>query len=188
MAMKNIGSSESQSTLTNIQEGDTQPNAVDLRLGKVFFISGDLFIIDEEQKKHRGTVPVMPSYNGYYRLDPGHYEVVMENKITVAEGEAGFVITRSTLNRNGVFLTSGLYDAGYEGVMAAVMHVTMGPMMIKPGTRIGQYLCFEAQTLHKYDGDYGDAKDHDQKYHAEQTAEITSPPPPPPVPPAPKLA
>jgi deoxycytidine triphosphate deaminase len=88
----------------------------------------------------------------------------MENKITVGDGEAGWVITRSTLNRNGVFLTSGLYDSGYSGVMAGVMHVTIGPMRIERGTRIGQYLSFEAQSLHKYNGDYGDGKQHDQKY------------------------
>ena len=49
--------------------------------------------------------------------------------------------------------------------MAGVMHVTIGPMRIKPGTRIGQYLTFEAQALHKYDGDYGDGKQHDKKYN-----------------------
>jgi dUTP pyrophosphatase len=164
MSMKNIASSESTSTLTNIQEGDAQPNAVDLRLGKVFWISSNMFTIDEERKIHRGTVEILPDNDGYYRLEPGHYEVVMENKITVGDGEAGWVITRSTLNRNGVFITSGLYDTGYSGVMAGVMHVTIGPMRIKPGTRIGQYLTFEAQALHKYDGDYGDGKSHDKKY------------------------
>jgi deoxycytidine triphosphate deaminase len=88
----------------------------------------------------------------------------MENVIEVGEGEAGWVITRSTLNRNGVFLTSGLYDSGYHGVMAGVMHVTCGPMKIKPGTRIGQYLSFDSEALSKYDGSYGIGKEHDKKY------------------------
>jgi len=164
MTMKNIGSDYSSSELTNIEDGDIQPNAVDLRLGKVLWISSNEFLIDEEQKVHRGTVVLQVDDDGYYRLEPGHYEVVMQNKITVGYGEAGWVITRSTLNRNGVFLTSGLYDTGYSGVMAGVMHVTVGPMRIKPGTRIGQYLCFAAQAVSKYDGDYGDGKAHDVKY------------------------
>lgn len=164
MTMINIGGSNSKSKLTNFWPGDVQPNAVDLRLGKVFWISSNEFVIDEEQKVHRGTVEVMTDEQGYYRLQPGHYEVVMDNKITVGDGEAGWVITRSTLNRNGVFLTSGLYDTGYSGVMAGVMHVTIGPMRIKRSTRIGQYLSFKAESLHKYDGDYGDGKDHDKKY------------------------
>jgi len=48
--------------------------------------------------------------------------------------------------------------------MAGVMHVTCGRMKIKPGTRIGQYLNFDAEALHKYDGDYGKGKEHDKKY------------------------
>lgn len=164
MTMKNIGSDYSSSELTNIEDGDIQPNAVDLRLGKVLWISSNEFLIDEDQKVHRGTVEMKVDDDGYYRLEPGHYEVVMQNKITVGYGEAGWVITRSTLNRNGVFLTSGLYDTGYSGVMAGVMHVTVGPMRIKPGTRIGQYLCFAAQAVSSYDGDYGDGKAHDVKY------------------------
>jgi deoxycytidine triphosphate deaminase len=136
----------------------------------VFFIRPAAFVIDEEQKKHRGSVELTVDPDGYYTLKEGHYEVVMENVIKVGEGEAGWVITRSTLNRNGVFLTSGLYDSGYHGVMAGVMHVTCGPMKIKPGTRIGQYLSFDSEALSKYDGSYGIGKEHDKKYEDTQQA------------------
>jgi len=164
MTMLNIGGQTCGSSLTNIKDGDTQPNAVDLRLGKIFWIDGAEFVIDEDSKKHRGSVEMFPDQDGYYTLLPGHYEVIMDNEISVAEGEAGFVITRSTLNRNGVFLTSGLYDSGYNGVMAGVMHVNVGPMKIKRGTRIGQYLNWTAESVSMYDGDYGKGKDHDTKY------------------------
>lgn len=162
--MKHIMGTTSLSTLTNVQEGDVQPNAVDLRLGKVFQINTNTFEISNEHKIHRGSVEVLPRNDGYYSLVPGAYEVVMENIIHVGDGEAGWVITRSTLNRNGCFLTSGLYDSGYHGAMAGVLHVTRGLARIKQGTRIGQYLSFNAEALHKYDGDYGLGKAHDQKY------------------------
>lgn len=164
--MKHIQGPNSRSSLTNVQEPDIQPNAVDLRLGKVFFIRPSAFIIDEQQKIHRGSVEFTPGLDGYFTLQEGHYEVVMENVINVGDNEAGWVITRSTLNRNGVFLTSGLYDTGYNGVMAGVMHVTCGPMKIKPGTRIGQYLSFDAEALSTYQGSYGIGKEHDVKYGA----------------------
>lgn len=164
MSMKNIGATASKSKLTGIQEGDTQPNAVDLRMGKLFAINDNMFTIDETKKIHRGSQEILPDENGYWILHPGHYEVIMENEIDVSEGEAGFVITRSTLNRNGVFLTSGLYDSGYNGVMAGVMHVSIAPMKIAVGTRIGQYLSFDAESVHMYDGDYGNGKSHDTKY------------------------
>lgn len=166
MSMRHIMSDKSTSSLTAVQNKDVQPNAVDLRLGKVFDINDADFTIDEEQKIHRGSKEHEIWEDGYYHLYPGSYEVIMENEIEVGMGEAGFVITRSTLNRNGVFLTSGLYDTGYHGVMAGVMHVNCGKMRIKPGTRIGQYLSFKAEALHKYDGDYGKGKDHDNKYFA----------------------
>ena len=88
----------------------------------------------------------------------------MENKINVGSNEAGWVITRSTLNRNGLYLTSGLYDSGYSGVMAGVLHVTIGPAKIRKGTRIGQYLSFDAESLSNYDGSYGLNSEHDKKY------------------------
>lgn len=162
--MKHIMGESSKSTLSGVKEGDVQPNAVDLRVGKIFKINSDLFQISNTEKKHRSTEELKTDIEGYYVLVPGHYEVVMENVIDVGEGEAGWVITRSTLNRNGCFLTSGLYDTGYHGVMAGVLHVTVGIARIKQGTRIGQYLSFDAEALHKYNGDYGVGKQHDNKY------------------------
>lgn len=152
------------SSLTNVREEDVQPNAVDLRLDKVFGVLKNSFHIDEQSKTHRGSWEIEPNASGYWELDTGTYEVVMENIINVGEGEAGWVITRSTLNRNGVFITSGLYDSGYHGVMAGAMHVTTGPLVIKKGTRIGQFLLFKSETLKMYNGSYGIGKEHDKKY------------------------
>ena len=162
--MKHIMGSASRSALTNVAEGDVQPNAVDLRLGKVYKIKDAVFEVSNDYKKHRGSEEIQPDADGYYNLEVGSYEVVMENIIHVGSDEAGWVITRSTLNRNGLFLTSGLYDTGYHGVMAGVLHVGIGPARIKQGTRIGPYLSFDAEALHHYDGDYGVGKAHDQKY------------------------
>lgn len=164
MSMLHIGSPDNKSFLSGIQEGDSQPNAVDLRVKKIFKIHDKMFVLDEEQKVHRGSHELPVQDDGYWLLQPGSYEIIMENEIVVAEGEAGFVITRSTLNRNGVFLTSGLYDSGYSGVMAGCMHVNGGMFKLKPGTRVGQYLSWKAQTHTLYDGDYGHGKEHDAKY------------------------
>jgi deoxycytidine triphosphate deaminase len=161
--MIHISDIRNQSKLTNVQPEDVQPNAVDLRLGKVFKILPNEFMLSEEGKTHRGSVEVQ-DIGGYWHLEPGTYEVVMENIIDVGADEAGWVITRSTLNRNGVFITSGLYDSGYHGVMAGAMHVTTGPFRVKKGTRVGQFLLFKAESLHKYDGSYGLNKEHDKKY------------------------
>jgi deoxycytidine triphosphate deaminase len=172
--MKHILGPNSKSTLTNVQEGDCQPNAVDLRLNKVFKILPTVFEISDSHKKLRETEEILPDEEGYFNLEVGDYEVVMENIISVAENEAGWVITRSTLNRSNIFITSGLYDSGYGidaktgektgGVMAGCLHVGTGMARIKKGTRIAQYLSFNSETLHMYDGSYGNHKNHDRKY------------------------
>ena len=162
--MKHILGPSSRSTLTNVQDGDSQANAIDLRLDKVFRILPNLFEITNDYKKHRGSEEILPDAEDFFALSPGSYEIVMENIIHVGEGEAGWVITRSTLNRNGCFITSGLYDSGYHGVMAGVLHITVGDVRIKKGTRVGQYLSFNAEALSLYDGDYGISKEHDKKY------------------------
>lgn len=162
--MLHICSKNNKSSLTNVQEVDKQPNAVDLRVDKIFRINGSVFTIDEDRKVHRGSVELYPDSDEYWILQQGTYEIVMENIITVGEGEAGWVITRSTLNRNGCYITSGLYDSGYSGVMAGALHVTCGALKIKRGTRVGQFLLFKSESLHLYDGDYGLNKTHDQKY------------------------
>jgi len=99
--MIHILGEKSHSKLTGVQDGDSQPNAIDLRLGKVFTINSSLFELSEEGKKHRGTNEIVPDDDGWYHLAEGTYEVVMENIVTVGADEAGWVITRSTLNRNG---------------------------------------------------------------------------------------
>jgi len=169
MSMLHINSPKTKSKLTNVREPDVQPNAIDLRLDKIFIMRNKVFTIGEtdegkEVKIHRETVEMKPDADGFFNLDVGTYEIVMENLVEVGEGEAGFVITRSTLNRNGLFITSGLYDSGYKGVMAGALHVSHGFVKIRKGTRVGQFLLFKAESLKKYDGDYGEGKEHDKKY------------------------
>ena len=163
-AMVHIASESSDSQLSRFTEEQVQPNAMDLRVESLREIDDTLFVIDEEKKEHRGSHAVSTK-DGYWELEAGkRYEVIFEGIIDIKEGEAGWVITRSTLNRNGLFLTSGLYDSGYTGVMAGCLHVTSGPARIKKGTRLGQFLLFKAESLSSYDGDYGVDSAHDEKY------------------------
>ena len=63
--------------LTKVQEGDSQPNAVDLRVDKIFSLNNEVFEISESEKKHRGSEEVTPT-NGFFELEPGTYEIIME--------------------------------------------------------------------------------------------------------------
>ena len=163
--MLHISSDNSKSILTNVRDGDIQPNATALRIDKIFKIENDVFEIDKDNnKKHRSLTELKTDKDDFYFLNEGTYSVVMENDITVGDNECGFVITRSTFIRNGCFLTSGLYDSGYKGHMVSCLHVTSGALKIQKGTRIGQYLCFHCNSLYKYNGSYGSNSEHDKKY------------------------
>jgi len=164
VSMKHIMSDNNSSGLTEVQPGDSQPNAVDLRVAKLFKMKPNQFELMGNKKVHRGSEEILPDEDDCWNLEPGTYEIIMDNMVAVAEGYAGWVITRSTLNRNGLWISSGLYDAGYHGIMAGALHVEHGPAKIKKGSRVGQFIMFEAETLSMYDGDYGIGKEHDKKY------------------------
>jgi len=161
--MIHLASPRSKSLLSEFDDDQVQPNAIDLRVDKIFQSYSQVFVISEEEKSHRETKEIKPT-DDWWRLEVGSYEIIMQGIVTLADDEAGWVITRSSLNRNGFFITSGLYDSGYSGVMAGVLHVNNGPVRIKRGTRVGQFLLFKAEALNQYDGDYGIGKQHDQKY------------------------
>ncbi len=150
---------ESQFTstkITNVEKGDVQPNAVDIRLEEVEKIESSDFVLDEIDKKHRITSKMPVQTDGFYVLQPGSYKIIMKNNVEIGESEAGVVISRSSLIRNGVYLCSGLYDTGYKGSMVALMVVTSGTAKIKKGARVGQYLILESESNGTYQGNYGE--------------------------------
>jgi deoxycytidine triphosphate deaminase len=160
--MKHPMSETSKSSLTNIKYGDVLPNTVVLRLAKIFKLSASTFKIDEKELVYRGTFEIKPDAQSYFNLAEGNYEVIMENELTVGENEAGMISTSVDLIRNGVFLTASLYQSEYEGLVAAVMNVTCGPMRIAKGTKIGNYISFDAEVVKKYQGEYAEGKKYDE--------------------------
>lgn len=169
--MKHILGPNSRSTLTNVQEGDSQPNAVDLRLDKVFKILPTMFEISDDHKKLRETQEILPDEQGYFNLEVGSYEVIFINEVSIEGGECGWTVLRSTFVRTGCTLCSGIFDAGFKSKVGSVLHVNVGPLKIKKNTRVAQFVLFNAETLHLYSGSYGldssgKPKADEAKYHA----------------------
>lgn len=166
--MKHVMSETTETKLTNIKKEDIQPNAVDLRIGKVFAhiteteevhdriktrVFHDFRLVNDE-KVHLPQKQIMPNEEGIYVLKQGYYLIEFENRIRVGEHESGLVVPRSTLMRNGVILFSCLYDSGYCGKMITGMQVLTPIAYFGEHERIGQYLCFDAESLHQYNGSY----------------------------------
>lgn len=154
-----------KSVITNLVDNCIQPNAVDLIvIGFNKIKDDDIFVLSESSKQHRGSIKIYPNENGVFVLDEGHYEFITLHKVSIAENESGIIIPRSTLNRNGVFITSGLYDSGFEGTICGVMHIN-GPVHINSGTRIAQFLIFDAESCSLYNGSYGKNGELDDRYN-----------------------
>ena len=71
--------------LTNVQEGDSQPNAVDLRVQDVFKLNDSEFRLEGDDKTHRGSEKINVDEFGNWNLQPGVYEIVMENIVKIPE-------------------------------------------------------------------------------------------------------
>lgn len=170
MSIVVVNTDASTSTLSNVGEKNIQQAAVDLNLENVWKMEG-VFQIDEDGKQPRKTTQIAHDWQGYYYLEPGVYEISFDHDIEIGPDEAALVITRSTLVRNGVLCASGLWDPGFKGRGGCALHINGGPLRIKKGTRVAQFVLWKVLNAQgTYDGSYGlDAagkpKELEAKYH-----------------------
>lgn len=154
-----IASGSAETAITRIEQQDIQPNAVDIKVTDIFqSLPDSAFEISPGHKKHRETTRVLTGEDEigvFWYLPEGIYDCLSDSEINVAEGEAAWLITRSTLNRNGLRVTSGLYDSGFAGKIGFSLSVQGGPAKIYRRSRLAQLIISDAETAHKYNGDYG---------------------------------
>jgi deoxycytidine triphosphate deaminase len=143
--------------VTNIDETMIQPNTIDLRVDKVYRIGAGAMHMDEDKKEHRKSIEQKVDENGNYVLTRGTcYEIQSNQHVDIAEGEIAILIGRSTFNRNGVLIISSIYDSGFKDYAGATLYNIGGETTLKPNTRFAHLVIAKAETLHKYDGDYGE--------------------------------
>lgn len=142
-----------------------QPNAIDFTLDRLFSIHHhNGFHISEEGKQMRGGEEIAPIVDRrtnlpYWRMEAKtSYDAMSNIYVKVPEGVAAMLIIRSTFNRNGLFLTSGLYDSGYEGHIGFAIHNNSGYAYVSPGTRVGQIIFVESENALMYAGGWNHAE------------------------------
>lgn len=146
----------------NFTDKNIQPNAIDFTLDKLFTIDDSkTFRINNMKKEMRGGRELQPVQDArenidYWRLDPKtSYDGMSNFYVEVPEGVACMLIVRSTFNRNGIFITSGLYDQGFCGNIGFAIHNMSGPAYISPGIRIGQIVFINSESAGLlYEGNY----------------------------------
>jgi deoxycytidine triphosphate deaminase len=131
------------SSITDI-DNYIQPNAVDFDAAQVALLDDrSEACLTETMKVHRRQVIQTPvnhtEYGTVWRLMNGQvYDFSSNFHVKLPAGVAARLIIRSTLNRSGIFLTSGLYDSGFNGHIAGALRVFGGDFYLAPNTRIGQ--------------------------------------------------
>lgn len=152
--------------LENIREGklkfdpmidgfQLQPHAVDLRLGREFYIPKQWKI----SKKGREVITIDPfddydsqnfdevglDFGQYFELLPGEFVIAktLESVSIEAKDLMAILFPRSSINRRGLAVDlSGIIDTGYEGrLMIPIMNNTSKQVIrIYPGERICQVI------------------------------------------------
>ncbi len=157
--MKHLMRSRTTVQFDNFEENQVQPNAVDLKIKSVSLIHGGTVVLVGDRKQHAKRTVVEPDDEGHYVLTKGKYDIVFDGKVVIGDGEAGFLITRSSLNRNGITISSGLYDTGYNSIIGGVLHVPQNTtLVVGKNERLAQFLLFDADALHDYNGAYNENK------------------------------
>lgn len=139
-----------------------QPNAIDFTIDELFTMdSRTPFFLSELSKQMRQFTKMEPKVyidskgEAAWHLKYGQcYDGMSKMYVEVPEGVAVKLIIRSTLNRNGIFLTSGLYDSGFKGNIGFMLHNRGGDAYIVPGTRVGQIEFYKSDSAGVYAGGY----------------------------------
>lgn len=147
-----------QQLIENLTENsfEIQQNGIDLTLGGISVINGG--ILGKNERIINNYNPVYPDEEGYVWITPEHsYTIEFQQKIRVPENMCAQIVQRSTLNRMGGYILSGLYDSGFENTIGAVLR-TSAPIKIQIGARVAQITFSEADAASLYNGIYQGSK------------------------------
>lgn len=137
-----------------------QPNAVDIRASELYKVrcTGD-FELYHDKKRHRARDKVVGTAGAPWSLKSNNvYDFVSSAYVEMPEGVVGWLVTRSTLNRNGVFVLSGLYDSGFRGHINGMLYNLVGHTLIQPESRVAQFIMASSDSFGKYIGSYNTAE------------------------------
>lgn len=142
-----------------------QPNAIDFTLDRAFKINDYIpFTITEEQKTMKGSTELTPwdfkdGLVGWRIEDNEMLDGLSSVYCDLPEGICAQLVIRSSLARNGLLLTSGLYDSGFKGHVGFVIHNRSSLYCILgEGVRVGQIFLFQADSAGMYAGGYNHDK------------------------------
>ncbi len=89
-------------------------------------------------------------------LEPhGFKNILLNERIKLPQGVCAVLKIRSTYSRQGIFLSSGLYDSGFVGNLGCTLYnFSERRIVIGANERICQVVCYAAESASIYNGQY----------------------------------
>ena len=141
------------------KETQLQPNGIDVRVKNIELIgntSFKLFISDTTHSTRTQVKRSVVDGKETFRVFPGRaFSVECYEWVTIPVGVAARVHTRSRLNRNGIFVGSGLYDSGFSGPVGFTFY-PFSNGIIQVGVRVAQIVFYRSEEGSLYNGSYGE--------------------------------
>lgn len=101
---------------------------------------------------------------GAWYLEPGYYEVIVEEGCKMPDNAAMVFISRSSMVRNGAIIHCGQFDAGFETEHMGFFMQVLFPIIIEKGARIAQTRIFESAPVDNlYQGQWQKDKQRQRK-------------------------
>lgn len=144
-------------------ETQLTPNGFDLTAGEIhrYASRGELDFSNKERSIPE-SIPIEPEKReseddyGWWDLGPGVYKIVANERVSIPNNLVGFTFPRSSLLRMGATIDNAVWEAGFEGTGAFMLHVeNPDGISIKENSRVNQIVFFEMEeTGDGYDGRY----------------------------------
>jgi dCTP deaminase len=93
-------------------------------------------------------------------LDPGKSKnILLNEEVKLPANLCGELKIRSTYSRQGIFLSSGFWDSGFEGALGCTLYnLSDKTITIPQNERVCQFICLEAESANLYQGQYQNIK------------------------------
>ncbi len=140
-----------------------QPNALDITADVISKIVSNPEVpafLSETQKQFHQFQICSPDSQGFIDLESKEvYDVHSDFYVSIPTGVAAELTIRSTLNRAGLALNSGIWDSGYVGHLGMIIYNRSGLFKLALHTRVCQIKFIRSDSVGLYAGGYNHSRD-----------------------------
>lgn len=148
-----------QKYLQNYNESDLAQVGLDVRISRLYKLDNTSPARVNEKKRTFSKRSLVEPIDKEYILFPGNvYEFESDITVAMPANAAGLIIHRSSLLRNGVTVTSGVWDPLFGGNLNGFLFPQAGIVAIGEHERVGQFVVWEASACSGYNGIYQGTK------------------------------